>query len=390
MDEYYQPQVEKKALDDAYSRYNSASKQNYEINKEHRTILGKFYEHIALYSAGAISFSTTLVGLVLANYHLSLAQTVLFFPNIYYLYACWFFFALAFIASLLSKKYDAFYISAFGMSRYTERYREYEEVQLELLEVNKDDILFTRGGEWQEQTQVKRDNIDKLKTAHGSNKKRSDIYWVIVRICYTTAQIGATLGLILLLLFSVLLTQSVVFGNTKPTTESNTDKMAQTTALQLEDKAVIVSGVNNEEKGQVQKEVGTFEDYLYAKDVTSALSMFTPPATKNEQNDLDFLLGKDLTQDATKPLPRLFSTQGYNYTVSGHLIREIRKSNGNINVSVDELRTVYSGGEYVGYVTKVDSLIFELKSVDSGYKIDRYYHSKPTGKALKYEGFIAE
>lgn len=182
-----------------------------------------------------------------------------------------------------------------------------------------------------------------------------------------------------------------MFGNAKPTNEAKATQTTQATALQLEDKAVVVSGVNEEEKRQIQKVVDTFESNLYAKDFTNALSMFMPPANKDEQNELDFLLGKDIAPDATKPLARLFSAQGYSYTVSGHLVREIRKYGGNITVLVDELRTVYSGGEYVGYVTKIDNLTFELKPLDINYKIDKYYHIQPNkNKVLKYEGFIAE
>lgn len=120
--------------------------------------------------------------------------------------------------------------------------------------------------------------------------------------------------------------------------------------------------------------------------------MFTSPKTKEEQEHLDFLLGKDHAQGSTEPLSRLFSTQGYNHSVGGHYIRNIKENGKAIIVAVDELRIFYVGlGEdFTGYSAKVVNLVLEIEKGDDGYKIVRYYHANQPSQTLKYEGFFAD
>ena len=118
--------------------------------------------------------------------------------------------------------------------------------------------------------------------------------------------------------------------------------------------------------------------------------MFTPPSNPQEQDDLDFIIGKDLAQANAKLQTRLFTTQGYNYTISGCYIREISQQNGVTSVLVDEMRTLYSGGESVGYTSKNVSLRLEIMQTLDGLKIVKYYHNNlKRNNLLKYDGFVA-
>ena len=138
MEDIFKQQVEKQELENKAKDYSFASKQNQELNDEHKKILSKFYEHIALYSAGAIPFTTTILGFVLPSNASALGTETLIIPNIVFLYISWLGFGTAFVASILSKRFDAYYISAFGFANYTKKYHEYLETQISFIKKMKE------------------------------------------------------------------------------------------------------------------------------------------------------------------------------------------------------------------------------------------------------------
>lgn len=210
LDDYFKRAADDQTLKNKVESYNLANRQNQELNEEHRRILTKFYDNIALYSAGAISFSTTIIGLVLANYPQSLSSKVLLLPNISYLYVSWLAFAIAFTTALLSKRVDAYYLSAFGFAHWTKRYYEMLEKQGELM-LKTPHRFVVEDGTLEESLKIDRSNIQKLKQAHVTNENKSKKYYFYMQICHRLAESAATLGLIFLLLFAVVLTQAVVF-----------------------------------------------------------------------------------------------------------------------------------------------------------------------------------
>lgn len=209
LDDFYKAAADDQALKNRIESYGNANKQNQELNDEHRRLLSKFYDNIALYSAGAISFSTTIIGLVLANYPQSLATKLLLFPNIYYLYVSWVMFAIAFTLSLLAKRFDAYYISSFGFANWTKKYYEMLEEQTDFTLKNPHRMV-VKDTTLEESMKIDRENIQKLKQAHLTNESKSKRYFVLVQISHRVAEATAPLGLIFLILFAVLLTQSVI------------------------------------------------------------------------------------------------------------------------------------------------------------------------------------
>ena len=161
----------------------------------------------------------------------------------------------------------------------------------------------------------------------------------------------------------------------------------------LEDKPIIYDRVSESESKLIEAFVNEFEGYKFQKDSDKLLEMFTPPESKEKQDILDSILGKDYAMDNEKQLSRLFSTQGYNHLVGGHYVRSIKKDGSLIVVAVDELRIFYIGlsEDFMGYSAKVVNMVIELKENDSGYQIDRYYHTNSDDKfgSNKYEGFAA-
>jgi hypothetical protein len=378
-DDYIKAAADDQALKDKVESYSNANKQNQELNDEHRRLLSKFYDNIALYSAGAISFSTTIIGLVLANYPQSLANKLLIFPNIYYLYVSWTMFAIAFSLSLFAKRFDAYYISSFGFANWTKKYYEMLEEQTEFTLKNPDRMV-VKDTTLEASMKIDRENIQKLKQAHITNESKSKRYFGLVQISHRVAEIAAPLGLIFLILFTVLLTQSVVGAANKPQTTSN--------EINLEYKTTKVINVDEQTQKNIEAFIGTFYKYQQNREVDNLLGMFTPPSNPREQDDLDFLLGKDLARVDAKLQTRLFTTQGYNYTIGGFYIREISKQNGTTSVLVDEMRTLYSGGESVGYTSKNVSLALQIVQTPDGLKVVKYNHTIPSN-VIKYDGFIA-
>jgi len=210
-DKIFQQQADKKELDAKYVSYNNASKQNQELNDEHKKILSKFYEHIALYSAGAITFSTTMLGFVLPNNSTALATINFYLPNIIFLYISWLGFGIAFVTAILYKRFDAYYLSAFGFTNYTKRYREYLETELSFIEKYKGKFMFT-GGTEQGVMGVDQNNANKLSKAHRTNKKTMDLNFKLMQWCVNLALVGAGVGVVALIFFSFLLTQTIVFS----------------------------------------------------------------------------------------------------------------------------------------------------------------------------------
>jgi len=205
-----QQQADKMELDAKKREYSLAQEQNQKLNDEHKAILSKYYDNIALYSAGAISFSVTLIGLVLANYPSSLSQIKLYFPNILFLYVSWISFAISFISSLLSKKCDAYYISAFGFTNYTKRYYKYLENELSFIKKYEGVIIY-QDGSAKEIIGIDQTNLTKLESAHKLNDKNSKLFFTLMRIFHWTSEISATAGIVFLLTFMILLSQSVIY-----------------------------------------------------------------------------------------------------------------------------------------------------------------------------------
>lgn len=185
----------------------------------------------------------------------------------------------------------------------------------------------------------------------------------------------------------ILLVKTIGFSK-QPDTQSSTNP----DQLLMEWQEVVATGVSNDEKDRIIEFVSTFERSIAQRDTEKVLSFFSAPETEEEQKELNFILGSDYARDGAKPLARLFTTAGYNYSLASHYVRSVAAQDGHIRVLVDEMRVIPSGGEWVGYLANVSRLIVELRETSHGYEIVEYYHEKPLSERerSKYEGFIAE
>ncbi|OGG13792.1 hypothetical protein A2773_01560 [Candidatus Gottesmanbacteria bacterium RIFCSPHIGHO2_01_FULL_39_10] len=140
------------------------------------------------------------------------------------------------------------------------------------------------------------------------------------------------------------------------------------TQLNLPYEQIEISGIDNIQQKQTEDFINKFYEYQQQKEIDKVLALFTPPANKQEQDDLNFLLG----------------TPKYNYTLGGYYIRGMERHNDTTTVLVDEMRVIYSGGEYVGFSANIANLTLETTQTQNGVKIVSYKHNS---KAGKYEGF---
>lgn len=157
------------------------------------------------------------------------------------------------------------------------------------------------------------------------------------------------------------------------------------TQLNLPAEQIKASGIDSTKQKQVEDFIDKFYDYQYQRNIDALLALFSPPSNNQEQDDLDFLLGKDYAQGDEKPLPRLFSTQGYGFRVVAYYVRAITTQNATTKVLVDEMRVMYSGGEYVGFSTNIANLTLEIEQTKTEQKVVNYNHTN-TSNAGKYEG----
>lgn len=174
---------------------------------------------------------------------------------------------------------------------------------------------------------------------------------------------------------------------TKSSTSSKDQSASKANQLQLEWQEIVAEEVSNDEKDRIVSFVDTFERAIAQRDSEKTLSFFSEPISDEEQKELDFILGSNYVRDDAKPLVRLFTAQGYNFSTSAHYVRNVGAQGAIVRVVIDELRTIASGGEFVGYSANVARLVIELRATSHGYEIERYYHE---GKDGKYEGFVAE
>jgi hypothetical protein len=208
--EYEEQELLKLELDGAYKDQKLAAEQNQELHDESRKIFAELYDKILLYSAGAFSFSATLIGLVVSNKIDALSKVGFIFHNVYWLYGSMSSFLLVCFLVLLSKRFDAEYTAVVGMVNYIDKSKAKEESLIKAL--NKMSILITKGGTKESELTTARENISKYEVAYLSNSKLKNRSYLIMYYSHLAAEIMVLTGTLLLLLFVIQLSQAIIWG----------------------------------------------------------------------------------------------------------------------------------------------------------------------------------
>jgi hypothetical protein len=112
----------------------------------------------------------------------------------------------------LARKFDAVYVGHFGMNRYCERKKEEQEAMLAKLQNYPGEVMITRGGTRGSEIELCQNNINKLDSATKKNKQKSNKAYSLKRACHQISEITAFVATVFLLLFTIQLTQAMVWS----------------------------------------------------------------------------------------------------------------------------------------------------------------------------------
>lgn len=207
-----QSEIDDFALKSAQDSLDLAGEQNQELSKESRRLYDEFYDKILLYSAGAFSFSVALIGLVVGDRIAALAKVSLIFPNVYWLYVSLTAYLVTCALVLMARRFDAAYAAYFGMHLYCDKKLKEQEARLAKLKNYLGKVLVTGGGTREGEIQKCSANITELEKAVAKNVRGRDSSYNLKRICHRTTEITVSLATLLLLLFTIQLTQAMIWG----------------------------------------------------------------------------------------------------------------------------------------------------------------------------------
>lgn len=211
-DPWTQSQIDDFNLKTAQDSLQLASEQNQKLSNESRELFDVFYDKLLLYSAGAFSFSVALIGLVVGDRIGALGKVGYLYPNIYWLYASLTLYLLTCVLVLLARRFDAIYVANFGMHLYCGKKKVEQETVLAKLMRYPGQVLISHGRTRQGEIQMCKDNINKLSKAETENMRRRDRAYFWKTTSHRVCEITVLLATILLLFFTVQLTQAMIWG----------------------------------------------------------------------------------------------------------------------------------------------------------------------------------
>ncbi len=200
---------------DAEARFNLAQKQRQEMNEEHRGKLTDYYDKLAIYCASAISFTVTLLGFLFTNKDILgiYKSQFLGYPMIYLIYIAWISLAVALASSLLSRKMDAFYVSYFGHALYLEKGADFESKRIDMIKNNPGlELVDIKVDELPGWISEKEELLKKMPKALEKAKLQRNLYFFLLRSLRNLSEAGAFIGTGLLIIFSILSAQRMLFG----------------------------------------------------------------------------------------------------------------------------------------------------------------------------------
>ena len=189
-----------------------AGKQNEQLTDESRSIYSEYYNKILLYSAGAFSFNTTLIGLVLSNKPKILAKVGIFVPNIYWMYLSMCLFLLAGAAVLVAKRLDAQYTGSFGMRNYLDKLKIKELTMKKMMGKFGDKFIITKDGTPKQEIAIANSNIPKITNAFIKNKSSEDFANKTMRVTKLLSEVFVLIATIALFIFVIQISQGIVWG----------------------------------------------------------------------------------------------------------------------------------------------------------------------------------
>lgn len=208
------PRAIEKEVETSQKELSRIGREREKAQKEASVLLRRYYEKIAFYSVGAVSLSVTLLGFILKEF-----KQILWFslineiPIVAFLCLSWIYFVLALITGIVYIRFRAFYASYWGGRIYSEARKEFEQKRLELIKYYPGEILFSNGGTAEGAVKTGIANIKKLNWALKYNTTREKIYYFLMLVVGSIAELSFVLGITALVVFVIAITiKAIIFS----------------------------------------------------------------------------------------------------------------------------------------------------------------------------------
>lgn len=175
---------------------------------ETRKGLAEYYDKLLLYSAGAFSFQITLLQFV-PDKHLLAKIGSFGQPNIFIMYGSLFFYLLTAGLILLSKKLDTHYVNANASENYREKLLKDKQAKIAFFTKYPSQIIVQDGVE--NQLEAYRTDITKIEQIIDKDRRGSAFYFKLTGILNTVVEFTVIVATILLFVFAVELSQTLVW-----------------------------------------------------------------------------------------------------------------------------------------------------------------------------------
>lgn len=204
----YQHLVDKKKS--ASEEVELAGEDLQSLNKESLNGFDTYYDKILFYSAGAFSFSLALVNVITEQSKVEALTKISFIlPNIFWLYGSWICYLAVCILIIWNKKLHAVYTGFYGMGRYTEKLKNLRNAEAALLSSPLTQVVSVTNSEnaIKELTKDAKMIADKEK----ENKQKAEHFYKLKMRVANAAELLALTATALLLLGSILITQTFIW-----------------------------------------------------------------------------------------------------------------------------------------------------------------------------------
>lgn len=122
-----------------------------------------------------------------------------------------------------------------------------------------------------------------------------------------------------------------------------------------------------------------FMEYRSKMDASNVMALFTPPATKEDQKQYEFIMGMDLPD----PSPRLYTTAGFGEKLQSWNVISSSSAERNFTFVIAEKRSAYDNTSGKTVVTSYTT-VTEIEMVGSNSMIGKFYKKDHPSK---YGGF---
>lgn len=199
---------ERKAANESLK--SAASVLDY-LNKESLKGFGEYYDKILFYSAGAFSFTLALVNIVAQQDKIgALTKNSFIIPNVFWLYASWFCYLIVCGLIIWNKKLHAIYLGFVGMGHYTEKMKDLRKAEVALISLPNAQIFSVTGST--DALDKLTENAEMIGSKEKENKEKADFYYKWKMRIASVSECLALLATTLLLFFSILVTQTFLWG----------------------------------------------------------------------------------------------------------------------------------------------------------------------------------